>query len=94
LQPLPQLKETNNVNVKHTETHEQIIRAHIDRRELEKLLVNAVSQKAVGASLFEQHGVKYDVSFADVTEGSPGYKVGTQATVTVTVDMLPQDTKA
>jgi hypothetical protein len=82
------------MKVTNTETHQQTIRAHIDRKDLEKLLVNAVSRKAVGVDLFDKPGVKWSVDIQEVREGSPGHKVGDQATVTITVDMGYQPTAA
>lgn len=76
--------KTPEVRLIHTKT----ARAVINRRELEALILAHVAA-SVG---FQPHATTAKFSFQDVTEGSPGYKVGTECIVDLIEDqtMLPQ----
>lgn len=65
-----------------TETHERKCFAYVDRRELEGIVARAVAAEA-GIDLTAD-GVSVKVAFEDATEGSPSYRVGQTAKVTIT----------
>jgi hypothetical protein len=74
-----------------TEAHTRSHRIGIGHKELELLIATAA------AGMVENHrpridepGVSYKVDLMDATEGSPPYRVGTKAVVTIIEDLLPQ----
>jgi hypothetical protein len=75
-----------------TTVHERKHRVIIPHKALER----AIAEEAARAVQFDKPritrtGVSYTVTFEDETEGSPPYKVGTRAIVTIIEDMCPQD---
>lgn len=72
---------------KITETHERKITRTLTSAELTSLLGDAVLRDVEG----HDYGLpsKADVRFEDETAGSPAYRIGTKATVTITVDLAP-----
>lgn len=73
-----------------TETHERKAVRLFDRHELARILADLVAAE-VGMPTGQRDDVKVEVRFEDQTEGSPAYKVGTRAVVTVT-QTLPTKT--
>lgn len=75
-----------------TETHTRQHRAIIDHKDLERLVAEAVAGKIGGYQrpTIGRKGVTFDVRFEEATEGSPPYRVGTKAVVTITEDLMPQ----
>lgn len=71
-----------------TETHQRTIRRSFGRHELPSLLEGAVLTECPG---HEGRSRKVEIRFEDETEGSPAYKVGTKATVTITIDLAEPD---
>lgn len=72
-----------------TETHVRKYDAVLDSKELERLIADAVCVK-IGArapTSANGPGVTFDVRFEDETAGSPAYKTGTKAIVTITEDL-------
>ena len=67
-----------------TETHERTIVRTFGRHELSSLLEAAVLTECAGHEGLKR---KVEVRFEDETEGSPAYRVGTKATVTIKVDL-------
>lgn len=67
-----------------TETHERVIRRRFGHNELSALLEDAVMRQCEEV---DSAARKVEVRFEDQTEGSPAYKVGTSATVTITIDL-------
>lgn len=64
------------------ETHTRACRVVIDRRELEKLLVD----HALTVVGFAPFATSAEVRLTDATEGNPPYKVGTYCTVDLIED--------
>ena len=69
------------------ETHTRTARRIFDRHELMTMLGNAVAAEA-GMPGAHDPAIKVKVEFQDQTEGSPAYKVGTKAIVTIEHDLL------
>lgn len=67
-----------------TETHQRVIRRRFGRNELSALLEDAVMRQC---GVTDDEPRKVEIRFEDETEGSPAYKVGTTATVTITIDL-------
>jgi hypothetical protein len=71
-----------------TETHVRKHRAVVPAAELERIIADAICQKlARGPASPLGPGVSFQVLFEDETAGSPPYKIGTKATVTITEDL-------
>ena len=71
-----------------TETHVRKHRAVVPAAELERIIADAICQKlARGPASPLGPGVSFQVLFEDETAGSPPYKIGTRATVTITEDL-------
>jgi len=74
-----------------TEVHERKHRRPIDRRELERIVGDAVlAELGIRCAPW----VKVTIRFEDQTEGSPAYRVGTRAVVDVIEDLMPQVAEA
>jgi len=72
-----------------TETNEITARVFLDNKEVERILGEyAVTRTNVFMELDDPR-VSFKVDFEDATEGSPSYKVGTKAVVTIKRDMRP-----
>ncbi|MAM41694.1 MAG: hypothetical protein CL949_25035 [Erythrobacter sp.] len=74
-----------------TEAHTRSHRIILDHKELELLIATAA------AGMVENYkprigkpGVSFKVDLVDATEGSPPYRVGTRAVITIVEDLLPQ----
>lgn len=67
------------------ETHFREIYTVINRHELAAMLASRVAD--IDGVKIGDPGVTFKVTFRDATEGSPSYKVGTEAVVVVTVSL-------
>lgn len=67
-----------------TEKHERTIVRTFGRHELSSLLEGAALAECPGHDGLTR---KVEVQFEDETEGSPAYRVGTKATVKITIDL-------
>lgn len=71
-----------------TETHVRKHQAFVPAAELERIIADAICKKlARGPDSPLGPGVSFKVLFEDETAGSPPYKIGTKATVTITEDL-------
>lgn len=66
------------------EVHERRCRIIIDRHTLTQIL----KAHALNASGFSNDATEVNITFSDVTEGSPGYKVGTECLIDLVEDQL------
>ena len=80
------------INMKATTTtlHERKHRVLIDAKSLKQIIAERAAKAVTGYLNVTDVGVTYKVDFEDETEGSPPYKVGTKAIVTIIEDMSPQ----
>lgn len=78
------------MSVRTTETHVRTHVASLGYAELERLVADAVAQRVRRGFQIGHPGVAFKVDFQEATEGSPPYRVGTRATVTITEDLGPQ----
>ena len=70
-----------------SEKHERTIRVAFDHREVKELMVKAALRSANIESIDSASEVT--VKFEDQTAGSPPYRVGTLASVTIVIDLAP-----
>ena len=71
-----------------TETHVRKHRAVVPAAELERIIADAICKKlARGPASPLGPGVSFQVQFEDESVGSPPYKNGTKAIVTITEDL-------
>lgn len=74
-----------------TEVHERKHRIVIDHKALAEVVAKAAAQMVeFGKPRIGAKGTEWKVEFEDATEGSPAYRVGTKAIVTIVEDLLPQ----
>lgn len=74
-----------------TEAHTRSHRIHLDHKELELLIATAAAGMIEhNKPKIGQPGVSFKVDLVEATEGSPPYRVGTRAVITIVEDMLPQ----
>ncbi|WP_277969259.1 hypothetical protein [Sphingomonas echinoides] len=72
-----------------TETHVRKHQAFVPAAELERIIADAICKKiARGPASPLAPGVSFQVLFEDETAGSPPYKTGTKATVTITENLM------
>jgi len=76
--------------VKTVEIHTREHRAVIDHKLLERIVASFVAENVPGLAI-DLPGVRFTVSFEEKTEGSPGYRVGTNAVVKITEDLTTRD---
>lgn len=74
------------MNIKVETTHIKTLKATFNTRELNKLIADKVAAAYSDIYLTEP-SVKYEVRWEDETEGSPPYKIGVRAFVTITKNM-------
>lgn len=78
-----------------TETHVRKHRAVVPAPELERIIADAICKKiARGPVSPLAAGVSFQVTFEDETAGSPPYKIGTKAVVTITENLADLPTAA
>ena len=68
--------------------HEDHIEARLNSQELNAVILENVAKRA--NITLGRRGVTTKITFEDETEGSPPYKVGTRAKVSITVDYAAQ----
>lgn len=74
-----------------TEVHTRSHRVLIGHKQLEEMIAKAAAEMVeFNKPKIGRAGVTYKVELTDAMEGSPPYRVGTQATVTIIEDMMPQ----
>ena len=76
-------------NLKTKETHVKTVQRIFTGRELTDLLANTVADMAGMGKGTE--GVTVSVRFEDETAGSPPYKAGTRAIVTIETDVIERE---
>lgn len=72
------------VDIKIESIHVKTLKSTLRTKDIESLIM-----QAVGANEFtiNNPAVKYEIRWEDETEGSPPYKIGVKAHVTITKDM-------
>lgn len=77
-----------------TETHERRHVIVIDHKQLEAMVASAACDLIKSdRPKIGRRGVSYKVAFEEALEGSPGYRVGYKAVVSITEDLMPQVTE-
>ena len=77
------------VRISSKETNEVVHRAIVEDSELQRLLADFICNE-LGNLRSTWPGVTFKVTFEDATTGSPAYKIGTRAIVTITEDRTPR----
>ena len=77
-----------------TEAHARTHRIIIDHKQVERMLAEGAANLVEFNKLeIGRPNVSYKVQLEEATEGSPPYRVGTKAVVTIIEDLLPQPAK-
>jgi hypothetical protein len=76
-----------------TIVHRREIRRRFDRHEIRRLLAEIAARDA-GIADLSGSGIDFKVEFHDETEGSPSYRVGIRAVVSITQELSAAEASA